>query len=302
MPLAYTPYDGSSQPFTIGLQQLDPDRWIEPDEDLGPQLAEKQQILDRHGDLVFRAEPGTEAAQQEVLDALAAYLPDHHPALYRRDGERMQVASKTVNLGDDGTPPLQRAGLLVQDDLVIMRKGDNGWRIAAAFLAFPSSWSLEEKFGKVMGEVHAPVPGFQLGSRNAGLIERMFDNLSPDRFVVRWNWSVNWRHALYHPLPTSSHERASMPAVDAIIRVERQTLRKLPRSGDILFTIRIYLDPVAAIMAQPRATELAASLADQLEGLSIDQAGYKGMLERRAELVDLLRRNAVSPDQAKFSL
>ena len=302
MKLTYTPYDGSSQPFTIGLQQLDPDRWIEPDANLADQLAEKQQILDQYGDLAFRAEPGTEAAQQEVLDALADYLPEHHPALYRRDGERMQVASKTVNLGDDGTAALQRAGLLVQDDLVIMRKGDAGWRIAAAFLAFPSSWSLAEKFGKVMGEVHAPVPDFQAGSRNAGLIERMFDNLSPDRFVVRWNWSVNWRHALYHPLPASNHERTVAPAEDAIIRVERQTLRKLPLSGDILFTIRIYLDPVRAIMAQPNATELALSLADQLERLSFEQAGYKGMLERRAELMDLLRRKAETPDPAKFSL
>jgi hypothetical protein len=302
MPLAYTPYDGSSQPFTIGLQQLDPDRWIEPDADLGPQLAEKQQILEQYGDLVFRAETGTEAAQQEVLDTLADYLLTHHPALYRRDGERMHAAGTAVELGDASAPPLQRAGLLVQDDLVIMRKGDAGWRIAAAFLAFPSSWSLEEKFGKVMGEVHAPVPDFQAGSRNAGLIERMFDNLSPDRFVVRWNWSVNWRHALYHPQPSTTAESASVPARDAVIRVERQTLRKLPRSGDILFTIRIYLDPVAAIMAQPRATELAASLADQLEGLSIEQAGYKGMLQRRAELVDLLRRKAVSPGPGKLPI
>ena len=33
----------------------------------------------------------------------------------------------------------------------------------------------------------------------------------------------------------------------AFIRVERQTLRKLPQSGDILFTIQIYLDPLGMI-------------------------------------------------------
>jgi hypothetical protein len=289
MTLSYTPYDGSSHPFTIGLSQLDPDRWIEPDADLAAQLAEKRHILDRYGDLVFRAEPGTEAAQQEVLEALAAYLPDHYPALYRRDGTRMEVAGTVVDLGDDATPPLQRAGLMVQDDLVIMRKGKDGWRIAAAFLAFPSSWSLEEKFGKVMGEVHAPVPDFQAGSRNAGLIERMFDNLSPGRIVVRWNWSVNWRRELYHPLPASLEERTAVPARDAVIRVERQTLRKLPVCGDILFTIRIYLDPVAAIMAQPNAADLAASLADQLERLTDAQAQYKGLVSRRHDLIGLLR-------------
>jgi hypothetical protein len=301
MKLTYSPYDGSSQPFTIGLQQLDPDRWIEPDADLADQLAEKQQILDQYGDLVFRAEPGTEAAQQETLDALVNYLRAHHPALYRCDGERMQVAGKTVDLGDVGTPPLQRAGMLVQDDLVLMRRGQNGWRIAAAFLAFPSSWSLTEKFGKVMEEVHAPVPDFSAGTRNATLISRMFDNLSPERMVVRWNWSVNWRRALYHPVPALLEEAAAAPAEDAVIRVERQTLRKLPLSGDILFTIRIYLDPVRTILGQPNGAELAASLACQLEELTQEQAGYKGLLSRREHLISLLRQAARPSTEAEFT-
>jgi hypothetical protein len=118
----------------------------------------------------------------------------------------------------------------------------------------------------------------------------MFDNLSPARFVVRWNWSVNWRHALYHPEPSSSGELASVPADKSVIRIERQTLRKMPLSGDILFTIRIYLDPVKAIMAQPNARELAASLAAQLESLTDEQARYKGLLSRRQDLIALLRQ------------
>lgn len=279
----YTPYDGSSKPFTIGLLQLEPERWIEPDGDLAEQVLLKRNLVAEHGELVLRAEPGTQEAQQEVLDLLTDYLPQYHPAHYRLAGTEPDIA-------DEAIMPLYRAGLLVQDDLVIMRKGENGWRIAAAFLAFPSSWRLSEKFGLSMDEVHAPVPGFQGGSRNAGLINRMFDNLSADRIVVRWNWSVNWSHALYHPDEKSAEEKRGVSADKAVIRVERQTLRKLPVSGDILFTIRIYLDPVSVILAQPNATELAASMADQLEAMSDAEIAYKGLTEKRGELVDLLRR------------
>ncbi|RWX79059.1 DUF3445 domain-containing protein [Neorhizobium lilium] len=289
MKLAHTPYDGSSKPFTIGLSQLDPDRWIEPDEHLAEQVEEKRRLLAEHGEQVFRAEPDTQAAQAEILQALIDYLPARHPAYYRRDGNRMQVAGRPIDLTDATMPALQCAGFLVQDDLVLMRRGENGWRIAAALLAFPSSWSLQEKFGKVMDEVHAPVPDFGAGSRNADLINRMFDNLAPGRIVVRWNWSVNWRAALYHPAPTPANELASASSGDAVIRVERQTLRKLSVSGDILFTIRIYLDPVKTILAQPNAAELAASLAAQLEALTIDQARYKGLVSKRNELIRLLR-------------
>lgn len=292
---AYTPYDGSSKPFTIGLMQLDPDRWIEPDGDLAYHLAEKRKLFAEYGEQVFRAEPDTFAAQHEILDALGTFLPSQHPAVYCRDGDTMHMAGQDLDLADTAMPPLFRAGLLVQDDLVLMRKGENGWRIAAAFLAFPSSWSLSEKFGKVMDEIHAPVPDFAGGSRNAGLINRMFDNLSPDRFVVRWNWSVNWGYELYRPSPQPRSETRPIPPEGAYLRVERQTLRKMPVSGDILFTIRIYLDPVTAIARQPDAGRLAVSLADQLEAMNDDQIDYKGLTEKRAGLVRLLRDIAGKP-------
>jgi hypothetical protein len=297
--LIHTPYDGSSKPFTIGLQQLDPAHWIEPDGELGYHLAEKCRLFAEHGDQVFRAEPDTEPAQQEILDSLIGYLPAHHPEIYRRDSTVMEMAGHRVDLADEALPPLHRAGLLVQDDLVIMRRGENGWRIAAAFLAFPSSWSLTEKFGRTMDEIHAPVPDFQGGSRNADLINRMFDNLSPGRFVVRWNWSMNWTYALYMPAPLPAAEALAARPEQSFARIERQTLRKLPVSGDILFTIRIYLDPIKAIMAQPDGAALASSFAEQLEALTPAQAGYKGLTAKRAALIGLLRMSAETPALAE---
>ncbi len=289
-PPTYTPYDGSSPLFAIGLSPLDPERWFEPDENLAFELTEKRRLVAEHGKRVLRAEPSTEEAQRELLERLTDYVTTRHPQIYRREGDRIHMAGHDVDLADETMLPIHRAGLLVQDDLVIMKKGENGWRVAAAFLAFPSSWKLSDKFGKVMDEVHAPVPGFQGGSRNAELINRMFDRLQPGNPVKRMNWSVNWRHALYHPVSLPADVVLGTPPENSVIRVERQTLTKLPVSGDILFTIRIYLDPIAAILAQPDAQKLAAGMADQLEKLTIDEADYKGIAQKRAELVALLRQ------------
>ncbi len=82
--VTYTPYDGSSTPFTIGLTQLDLNDWIEPDADLARYVAEKRRLLDIHRDVIFRSEPDTLDAQQEVLALLADYLPERYPNLYRR--------------------------------------------------------------------------------------------------------------------------------------------------------------------------------------------------------------------------
>jgi hypothetical protein len=289
----YTPYDGSAPPFTIGLSQLDLADWIEPDAGLAGYLAQKRQLLQTHRTDIFRAEPGTEAAQQEVLALLADYLPERYPQLYAREADGIDVAGASpVALQDDETPPLIRAGLLVQDDLVIMRRGENGWRVAAAFVAFPSSWSLDEKFGRVMDEVHADVPDFEGGSRNADLINRMFDRLQPDRSVKRLNWSINWNDALFTPKPKSERKVPDLPPAASYLRVERQTLRKLPASGDILFTIRIYLDPITALGTAAHAGKLMQALADQLEALTPAQAAYKGMLAKRGPMIAMLRADA----------
>lgn len=291
--LAYTPYDGSATPFTIGLSQLDLADWIEPDDDLPAYLAQKRQLLQTHRTDIFRAEPGTEAAQSEVLALLADYLPERYPQLYARKADCLAVAgAEPIFLHDHKTPPVVRAGLLVQDDLVIMRRGETGWRVAAAFVAFPSSWSLDEKFGRVMDEVHADVPDFQGGSRNAELINRMFDRLLPDRSVKRMNWSINWNDALFTPKPKSERKVPDLPPAASYLRVERQTLRKLPASGDILFTIRIYLDPVTALGSDANAANLMQTLADQLEALTPEQAAYKGMLAKRGPMIAMLRSDA----------
>ncbi|MBA8881172.1 heme-dependent oxidative N-demethylase family protein [Phyllobacterium myrsinacearum] len=292
---AHTPYDGSAQPFTIGLHQLDLKDWIEIDGNLVPYLREKRRLFGLHAGKIVVEELGTRDAQKEVLDLLSAHLVEHYPALYRRDGGNIAITGweEQVPLGDAGSSFLHRAASLVQEDLVLMRKDEpRGWHLAAASLSFPSSWTLLEKFGRSMEDIHAPVPDFGTGTRNAGLISRMFDNLRPDRSVYRMNWSLQPDGDLYHPL--SSHQKGARYTDEDIIaqsfvRVERQTLRKLPASGDILFTIRIHLDPVTALKKHPECRAVAEAFAAQLQSLNEAQAQYKGIMAVRDRLIDALK-------------
>jgi hypothetical protein len=170
--------------------------------------------------------------------------------------------------------------------------------LVAGSLCFPSSWSLQEKFGKPLHEIHVPVPGFGPGSRPDALIARMFDALPAARPVERYNWSIQAGDALYLPLSNSQRDdrTASRPsrfpagdiAASAFIRVERQTLRKLPVSQDILFTIRIHLDPLRILENHPERAALATTFAAQLGALDEAQLDYKGMSADRDRLVNLL--------------
>nr|MBA3448520.1 DUF3445 domain-containing protein [Pseudaminobacter sp.] len=271
----HTPYDDSSKPFSIGLKPLDLAGWIEIDDDLDMYLAEKRRLYATIPDKVFVEEKDTRDAQREVLDLIEAHLARHHPELPKRSRvagpSSAGIGGKARNgeaLDKADMPPLRTASLLVAEDLILMRKGDDGWRLAAGSLCFPSSWSLGEKFGRPLNEIHGPVPGFGEGTRNADLIARMFDGLQ-GQAVLRWNWSLQAGDALYLPFSHQQRiDRATMRpskfgedeiAARAFIRVERQTLRKLPVSGDILFTIRIHLDPLSALENHPDSTALASS-------------------------------------------
>ncbi len=276
----HTPYAGPTRPFTIGLSALDPGRWIEPDDDLARYLGEKRSLAASRLTDVFRATEDSLPAQEECLEALVAHLKACHPQL-------LDEAIPT----DPGLPPLLRAGMLVQDDLVIMMRRERGWCIAAAHLSFPSSWSLAEKFDRPMEQVHEHVPGFEGGTRNAAMINRIFDNLLPGHPAERFNWSINWQEKLFHP--ETGRNDAAEPD-HAVIRVERQTLSKLPETGAIVFTIRIYLDPVTLFERHPDGRRLALALAEQLEGLTEPQLRYKGLDRQRSRLVARLRQDAAS--------
>ena len=295
----HTPYDGTSKPFAIGLKPLALDDWIEPGPDLEDQLDEKIRLYAEIPEKVFVEEPDSRGVQAEVLDLLVEHLPRRFPGLYGREGDAMLIGERgrSVPLAADPAP-LRTASHLVAEDLIVMRRGEGGWRLAAGSLCFPSSWSLVEKFGKPLQHIHAPVPGFGPGTRSADLINRMFDGLQ-GQAVERYNWSIQAGAALYHPLSGQQRiDRATgrptkFPDGDidgrAFIRVERQTLRKLPVSKDILFTIRIHMDPLKVLERHPDRAALAESFAAQLEAMDEDQLDYKGLTADRDRLAARLR-------------
>lgn len=78
------------------------------------------------------------------------------------------------------------------------------------------------------------------------------------------------------------------------LRVEVQTLRKLPVSGDILFTIRTHIDPVAALATHPQRVGVCAGFVKALDRLDSDQLRYKALDEnQRSAMVAALQTIAM---------
>ena len=273
----YTPFEAPHR-MSMGLMALPLAEWIEIDEELEPQLLEKRRLAAERADEVFQALPGSEPAQAETLRLLAAHLASLRPDLYALESEAITLRPlrETHRLAGEAAP-LRLAGLLVQEDLCLMERDKAEWRLTAASLSFPTRWRLADKLGRPLAAIHGPVPGFAETLERP--VARFFDHLKAERPVWRLNWSLLDDPALFQP---TGHGRGEAdPSITAQnageklwLRVERQTLRRLPETGAVLFTIRIHRWPLARLADRPEA---AGRLRAAIESLPPALARYKSI-------------------------
>lgn len=282
----YAPYASGKFQMAMGLVALDLSDWIDVDHKRGDELREKERLLASQHGAVFGDLPGSEAAQREVLMILLENLERNHPGLVRFDEGTVSLAEtgRSYRLSDFADHALDLAGRLVQEDLCLMTPGEDGYVLHAASLCFPARWVLGEKLGRPMLGIHEHVSGYaeKLGKP----VDRFFTHLKADKPVTRLNWSVIDDPALFQTTgkfrtedePEISGENAG---VRLWIRVERQTLRRLPQSGDILFTIRTFVDPLSSLEMRPDlAAGLRRAIADMPEGMQ----RYKSLIPFRDAL------------------
>ncbi len=260
------PFDGKPHRWTMGLRTLDPSTWFLLDEHYETELAERRRLLTEQREAVFQVLPEAEAAGKEVLEQVLAFLTEHHPASFSWDGTCFQNhrTGEEWDLQHPTQAPLELAGRLVQEDLCVMQPhADSGeYHLTAACLCFPTRWRLAEKLGQPMSVIHGPVPGYaeQLNAP----VNRFLERLTPERSLWRYNWSLNEDPTLFQP--GTSETSGTDPALTAEnageqvwVRVERQTLRRLPRTQAVLFTIRILQQPVSQLNSED-AGRLAQTL------------------------------------------
>lgn len=215
--------------------------WLQVTGHYGPQLKEKARVIRERRESVLMRLPGSEMAETEFGEVLIEALSTHEAfavegaQVTRPDGRLVRV---------DGSYGLELAGQLIQEDVCLLEKRGGEHVLTAALLAFPASWSLSEKIGRPLSAIHVPVAAYDAGI--AARVQRMFDGLAPGRILTRANLLRYADPALYQPRSETAPPR-DKPAARAFFRSERQTLRKLPRSEAIVFTILTSVAPMEGL-------------------------------------------------------
>jgi len=239
------------------LSPIADENWLTPDTEAPFWLDEKRVLMRRHRSEVFASLLGSEPACRESSQKIFAHL-----------GVINSFCMETE---------LEDAASHVSDDVCIMQSNDAGqWVLTAASLCAPTYWSLQERIGQSLGSLHQPLP--ENGTGLVDRIARVFSSLQPDKILERHNWTIQASAKRFTPTAKPLKKEASeIQACDALdrlyLRVERQTVLKLPETGAIIFTIRICMDPLRAVFSVPGAK---GAFARAWNGALPDVALYKG--------------------------
>lgn len=297
-PALHLPYAPGPFRLALGLTTVPEAAWIEIDDRYPEQVSLRRRLVAKRRDEVLGRTVGSEAAMSELRDLLVAHLLGHYPHWFARRGAVLDNALDGTSL-DLAGDPLEQVARLVQEDVCLLRPEPDGPVLIAAALCFPSRWRLAEKLGRPLAAIHDPVPGY--AAALARPVDRFLSALAAGRIAQRLNWSVLDDPGLFQP---TGHGRAahdpSITPENAIarlnLRVERQTFRRLPRTGAVAFGIRVHVTPLASVVALPGE---AARLAAAVRGLPPDMARYKSMSPFRDALLECLDRIAGRVDEPR---
>lgn len=269
------------------------------------ELLLKATAFDERNEQVLVQESVSLNAQQECLELLLSYLPKRYPDLYHYNVEERTLyvvpLDRLFRIDEwRNDRPLELCCRIVQEDLCLMRpprsnhdddnnnKNQNQYCLSAAGVVF-SFQGLPERLGQPVALLHAPVPGYEKHLRKT--MDLTFAKLlKVEHPLWRNNWGIDPLGRLDEPLygvpddlqkrsftaSTTSTSSSREEMKSKFLKVEYETIRRLPRSGHLLFTIKSMIDPLQSLEEVPRA---AACLAASIRGMSAEMRRYKGIAD-----------------------
>ncbi len=260
----HTPYRNGDGGVKVGLEPIEEADWLEIDTLFDSEIELKKKLYESYYKEIHQELDLSLKSQRELLEMLKTHLNQYHP-------NHKFTTTET-------SAPLKNASLMVQEDLVLMLPKEEKYFLGAASLCAPSNWSLKEKFNGSLLELHKDVPSYEreIGNR----VNNLFNKLPNDRIFQRFNWSIYEEATLFQPAKSKSFVERSKTITNKnagdrlFIRVERQTIRRLPETKAIAFTIRVHVDPLSSIKDD---LSLVRDLKKALKNLSEGMKRYKSL-------------------------
>jgi dimethylamine monooxygenase subunit A len=259
----YRPYRWAAADFQLGLRPIRPENWILIGAGHAEMMRQKCQRLNNHRPFYYRTLPSSLPAQRELRERVMAHLAADHPRSFEKSGAvvRSLITGQTLDLDDDSTEPLLQVSYLIEEDFMLLEEVGGTIQITAASNAYSSSGRLVGSVAHDLEWAHEPVP--QLTRKLGGRINRVLSSIHAATPCERFNWQITPMATVFFPHddPHAANAAAMREVLAELcrdparageflwIRVERQTLSRLPDSNAVAFSLHTYSDPLSSIQS-----------------------------------------------------
>lgn len=305
-PPYYRPYGWAAVDFQLGLRPFNPDCWILMEAEYAANMSEKCARLATYPQQYYRTLPTSLGAQTELQQRVITHLLNDYPERFARSGSVVKSLDTglEVDLSGQSGEPLLQLSKLVEEDFMLLEEVDGRSCITAASNVYSSSGRLVASVGRAVDWAHEPVPRLTdtLGRR----IDQIIGSIHVAAPCERFNWQITPLSSIFFPRDNPHAENAA--AMHAIceslrahpervgdmlwIRVERQTLSRLPDSRAVAFSLHTYSDPLSSIRSDRKSVRALLAL---LRGYSDERLKYSEMDIIREPLIVWLESIAQQP-------
>ncbi|KAK6533687.1 hypothetical protein TWF694_002619 [Orbilia ellipsospora] len=280
---------------TMSLSKLDPDFWIELENTYPSRLAQRHRLYETHGTNIIDYLPGPSPSDaerlalacRELMEMVVQFLIMRYPHYFSlNEAETVfynGILNKRFEL--DRMDPLMVVFENVPEDFIVMMddaddgvegKGKGEYFCRAGVVCSSIGWCLGEKIGRGLGEIHGGVPYME---RIGGSMARYFKKLPPNKPIQRGSWDLVIGQPLFElPGPEltelKSKQSPNLKEEDITLRVDWQTLRRLPLSGAIVFNYKALFTPLSELADEPGVPAILEKVLKEGDKVILE---YKGV-------------------------
>lgn len=235
------------------LTKMETDWWLEVDKDYCAKIAERKGLYQKYGKLVLDYQPGSELACKELMEMALQFYCARYPKHFQLSNDNTVFHNKLLNTSTiiaNFHPLVVIMNNIAEDFALVLRsEADGQYYFRAGCICSSLGWNVSTKIGKSLFAIHAGiVPDYE--EKMAFSMDRFFTKMPTSSPIQRGSWSLEAGAPLFMP-PGDPHEASRAVQAEALradevtLRVDWQTLRRLPLSGAVVFNFKALFTPLA---------------------------------------------------------
>lgn len=258
------PYRPFRWPYhqTMSLTKLEPDWWIELESTYKDCIAQRRELYAKHGSEVLQWLPGTELACKELMEMIIQFICARYPQYFTLSEDKLWLENKILGIRANirvKHPLLILLDHIPEDYAITLRDPETGYySFRAGVICSALGWNVGSKIGLKLHEIHQPVPDYP---KMQFSMDRYFSKMPTNKPIQRGSWGLEIDQPLYMP-PGDPHASYRDSQIEGLarsrlhLRVDWQTLRRMPLSGGIVFNFKALFTPIEELRDEPYVPSL----------------------------------------------